>query len=251
MFETLEQVDIIICIYGCVTVEKYKKQIEMINQTWGRQCNGNIKLLYFLGEEMVEGFDDSKYIYLPNILNDYLSASYKQFLGLKYIIQHYNFKYVFCCGTDTYINIPKLIQLSNEFDSEKSLYIGGHGCHRTIDGFSYYFHSGGPGFLLSYNGLNQLYPLLDGLMDDWKIVCDRNNIIETMYAACDTAISYYLQKITNTEIIKVDGFSHCNYCGYPCHPGQIDITKIISCHLMSFEDFIVFTKILEDNNYFL
>lgn len=243
--------DIIICVYGCITIEKYRKQIEMINNTWAKYCIGNIKILYFLGGDLIKGFDDDRYIYLPNIGNDYLSASYKQFLGLKYIIEHYKFKYVFCCGTDTYLNIPKLVKLSNSFNSEESLYIGGHGCHRVIDGFSYYFHSGGPGFLLSYYSLKQIQHLLDGLMNHWKIVCERNNIMETLYSACDVAISYYLQKITNTKIIKVDGFSHCNYKGYPCHPGQIDITKIISCHLMSLEDFDIFTKILEDNNYFL
>jgi hypothetical protein len=141
--------------------------------------------------------------------------------------------------------------LANSFDNEKSLYIGGHGCHRQINGLSYYFHSGGPGFLLSFDGVKQLYPLLDGLMDNWKIVCERNNVVETLYPACDVAISYYLQTRTNMNIVKVDGFSHCNYVGHPCHPGQIDITKIISCHLMSLEDFEMFTQILKNNNYFL
>jgi hypothetical protein len=92
MIVSLEEYDIIICIYGCITSEKYKNQIEMINKTWGRQCIKNIKLLYFLGEERVEGFDDERYIYLQNISNDYVSASYKQFLGLKYIIENYKFK---------------------------------------------------------------------------------------------------------------------------------------------------------------
>ena len=49
--------DICICIFGCVTIEKYRKQIDLVNHTWGKWCmkNNNVKILYFLGEEKIIG----------------------------------------------------------------------------------------------------------------------------------------------------------------------------------------------------
>ena len=99
--------DLIICVFGCHTIDKYKQQIKKINETWGKKCESysNIKLLYYLGGERTDEFSDSRYIYLPNITNDYLSASYKQFLGLKQVYENFNTKFIICCGTDTYLNI--------------------------------------------------------------------------------------------------------------------------------------------------
>jgi len=249
--------DLIICIYACNTIPKYTDQINKINETWGKKCEEykNIKILYFLGEQQVIDNTDThiSYINLPNITNDYLSASYKQFLGLKYIYDNYTTKYIICCGTDTYLNIPKLINYIKKFNPDDNLYIGGHGCNRVLNNKNYYFHSGGPGFIITYPCLKQLYPFLEGIMKDWINVCINSNEIN-LIPACDVAISYYLQLDNkDTKIIKTNdlSFTFCNYKGYPCHINQIDITKIISCHLMSLDDFDEFTQILIDNNYFI
>ena len=90
-------------------------------------------------------------------------------------------------------------------------------------------------------------------MEDWKKVCNINNI-EYLTSACDVAISYYLQQPDiNVEIIKENEllFLHCNYRGIPCHIGNVNISNIISCHLMNEHDFYDFTHILHDNNYFV
>jgi hypothetical protein len=40
-----------ILIFGCHTIPKYKRQIEVINETWGKQCEKyKIKMFYFLEE---------------------------------------------------------------------------------------------------------------------------------------------------------------------------------------------------------
>jgi hypothetical protein len=182
-----------------------------------------------------------------------LSASYKQFLGLKYIYENYKTKFIICVGTDTYLNIPKLMLYISNFDYNDSLYIGGHGCERQIGEKKYYFHSGGPGFIITYKCLEQLYKLLDNLMEDWINVCNDNNV-QNLIPACDVAISYYLQQPNiNINIIKTNdmSFLHCNYQGFPCHQNEVNICNIISCHLMSEFDFYVFTDILNNNNYFV
>jgi hypothetical protein len=254
----MEEIELIILVYACYTKENYKNQIKCVNNTWGKKCEEykNIKLLYFLGEEKISEFTDTeyiKYINLPGIKDDYYSASYKQFLGLKYIYDNYNPKFVMCCGTDTYLNIPKLMTYINNFNSNDCLYIGGHGCNRQIGNKNYYFHSGGAGFILSYNCLQKIYKLLYNLMNDWINICKLNNI-EDLIPACDVAISYYVQQPEiNATIIKAINFTFigCNYVGNKCCGNQIEIKNLISCHNMSENDFYNYTDILNKNNFFI
>jgi len=243
---------IIICVFGCATIPKYKEEILKINNTWRNLSNSSsVKILFFLGEEKVVDLEGENYIYLPNVKNDYLSASYKQNLGLKYIYENYTCDYVLSCGTDTFINIPKLVNILSKFSSTDSLYIGGHGDYRTIHGQSYFFHSGGPGFIISFPCLKKMYPYLENLTDIWITICKESKINE-LNTACDVAISYFLQVLVKPEVIKLNTmFTNCNYKGYPCHLHQIDMREIVSCHNMTLTDFDDFYDILKKNNYFM
>jgi hypothetical protein len=249
--------DVIFCIYGCDTIEKYKIQIDKINQTWGNfnEQALNIKYLFFLGEHGSSFRDDKRYIRLPGMKDDYLSASYKQYLGMKYIYENYRAKYIMVCGTDTFINVPKLLKYVEKFNYNDNLYIGGHGCHRTIENISYYYHSGGPGFIITWGVLDKLYECLGTIVEDWLELSNKNNLKSVgLDTACDVSIGYYIQKkYDNIAIIKGDDyeFNHCNYHGHPCHNGQVLIDKIISCHNMSSYDFDCYNDILIQNNYFI
>jgi len=251
----MKKYKLIICVYACVSKGKYKLQIETIKKTWGLHNNDNIKILYFLESQKKLDFITDEYIYLPNVNDDYISASYKQELGLKYIHENYNTEFILSCGTDTYINIPKLLFFldNNDFNINENLYIGGHGCNRQIEGINYYFHSGGPGFILTSKCLGNLYPFLNNMTDNWVQICETNNLNLNLKGACDVAISYNLQKnISDLKIIKFDlSFFHCNYKGYPCHINNIQINNIICCHLMSIQDFYDYEILLKKNNYYL
>jgi hypothetical protein len=249
---------LIIVVYACYTIKKYRDQINIINSTWGKKCKEykNILLLYFLGNEKIEGFNDTtftKYINLNNVKDDYLSASYKQFLGLKHVYENYTAKYIICIGTDTYLNIPKLLSYINKFDETECLYIGGHGDTRKIGLYNYYFHSGGPGFIITHSTLVKIYYLLPNIVDEWIKICNLNKLNE-LITACDVAIGYYLQQPNmNIKIIIEEEFLflHCNYKGFPCHIGMIKMSNIISCHGMNKYDFCKFTRVLDDNNYYI
>ena len=253
----MQTYDLIILVYACYTIDKYREQIKCINETWGKKCEqyNNIKLIYFLGENHIDDFSDTErtqYINIAGVKDDYLSASYKQFLGLAYIYNNYNPKFVICIGTDTYLNIPKLLVYINEFDYNENLYIGGHGCNRMINSKNYYYHSGGPGFIITYTCLQKIYNKLPNLMDTWIHICNEYNV-DNLVPACDVAISYFLQQCDiNVTIIKMNdlSFLHCNYYGHPCHLFKVDITQIVSCHSMNINDFYYFTNILNRNNYF-
>ena len=43
----MKKYKIIICIYACVVVDKYRKQVEKINETWGKFSDDNILILFF------------------------------------------------------------------------------------------------------------------------------------------------------------------------------------------------------------
>ena len=86
---------------------------------------------------------------------------------MKYIYKNYKTKFIICCEINTYLNIPKLLLYINTFDYNDCLYIGGHSCNRQIGDKKYYFHSGGPDFIITYNCLKKIYNLLDNLMTNW------------------------------------------------------------------------------------
>jgi hypothetical protein len=240
---------LIVNIFACATVEKYKQEIVKINETWGKKAEENgIKILFFLGEEKTDLIDD-KYIYLKDVKNDYNSAAYKQNFGLKYIYENYNVDFVFTCGTDTYINVDNLLLYINQFNRNKKLYIGGHGDYRMIGNDNTYFHSGGSGFILSNSVLSELYSQLYNIQNEWSTVCSKN-YVEYLITACDVLIGYYVGKIYNVEIIKNTNFYGCNYKGYAnintfkCCGDKVNISEIISCHNMTLTDFDEYTNIL-------
>ena len=248
--------DLVICVYACDTINKYKNQILKTNETWGKIANehDNIKLLYFLGEEKTD-LNGPNYINLPNVKNDYLSASYKQFLGLKYIYENIKTKFVIICGADTYLNIKKLMILLIKFNHNDNLYIGGYDGIRKIGNEKVYFHTGGPGIIITYNALEKLYPLLENLMDDWINICITKKV-EYLIPACDVGISYYLQMKNTTIINRNFNFVDCNYKfkkGYTNNELRklLRIENIIGCHNMDLQDFDDYTSILEKNNYYV
>ena len=90
--------DLIVCVFACATIQKYKDEILKIEETWGkRAAEKGVKVLYFLGEEPTDLIDNEKYIYLKNVENDVASAAHKQNLGLKYIYENYDAEFVFVC----------------------------------------------------------------------------------------------------------------------------------------------------------
>lgn len=238
-----------ICVYACDKLPKYKSQIKDIQDTWGKVAKQyHIPVLYFLGEEKTD-LSGGEFINLKGVKDDYESASHKQNLGLAYIHDHVPSQFVITVGTDTYLNIPKLVKLVSGLDSSKNHYMGGHGCIRTFGTIDIPFHSGGPGFILTRTSLTKIYPYLFTMMDDWTLFCKKHNR-EDMIPSCDIAIAYYLSNI-DCKKIEIDGFYHCNHKGSPCHKDQVNYQDIVSCHSMSPNDFQEWTYLLETNNYYL
>jgi len=245
-----------VCVFACATLQKYKEQILKIEETWGkRSIQKGVKVLYFLGEEKTDLIDVDKYIYLKNVGNNVESASHKQNLGLKFICENYNTEFVFCCGSDTFLNVDKALKYLDTLNSSKNLYIGGDGDYRKVGNDNIYYHSGGGGFFLSNSLLQILYPKLQNLQAEWEDICN-SNYVHYLKVACDVLIGYYVKDIKDIEIIKKNKcFKGCNHKGYANNNtfkccNIVNINELISCHYMTLSDFDEFYSILEENNYF-
>lgn len=252
--------DLLICIYACDTIPKYSQQILKVQETWGAKAKTfpKVKLLFFLGEEeAIPECVGADYVHLKGIGNDYLSCSYKQFLGLEYIRTHFTVRFVFVCGTDTFVNVPKVLQYMDHFNHNEKWYIGGHGDSRDVHGKQIYFHSGGPGFLLSWATLNALGPYLTTYMEKWLEIS-----VDTFHGsatACDVAIACLMQMEPSIQPKIYDqkgfAFTHCNYKGllgsFVCCGQNVQIPNILSCHNMSLTDFDTLTQILDKNNWYV
>lgn len=265
-----------ICVFGCITHPLYRQQLLKIHETWGRQCeNLNVPVYYFLGEDRIPSFaSDYKYparmVYLPGVKNDYLSASYKQNMGLKYILDNEaDIDFIYVCGTDTYLNIDRLISFLEYFDPTYKLCIGGHYNifdNRTIrfdeylksvipanataassttvgDGLAFFY--GGAGFILTKAMLDTLYNYLDTMVGHWV-----GRVPPKFHGACDVCMAYYVHCLGGKFVRFYNRFFECNHrgvinisrkmgykCICDCCSKTIRICDIISCHNMSLEDF--------------
>lgn len=225
--------DVIFCVFGCPTIQKYKEEINKISTTW---CNSakleGYKVLFFFGQEMTSLIGDDC-IYLKNVDNDYFSASHKQNLGLKYILEHFTFNYVYVCGTDTFVNIKFLKHYLTKFESKDKLCIGGHGDYRVVQQKQVYYHSGGPGFIISYNAIREIEHLLNVMVDLWISIVQT----QSLYSACDLALCYFLDIFGCKFVIDDEVFFHCNHKGYPCHTNNEMSSSVVAYHNMSLSDF--------------
>lgn len=242
---------IVICVFACATIEKYKLELLKVMATWGKEAKEKgIKVIYFLGEEKTDLVGE-EFIYLKGVDNSYESASDKQNLGLHYIFMNENADYTLVCGTDTYVHIDNLISYLSNTSGD---YIGGGGGNPLYFNMDkdYYYHSGA-GFVLSKAALTFLAPLLPTMTIQWRNVCYYYNA-HYLIPACDATISYFLQNgFMNEEAITKEPnlFYGCNYKGYIkdniCCGNKVQCHKIILCHYMTLEDFDTYTSILKEN----
>lgn len=242
--------NIIFCIFGCDTIQRYRMEILKVKETWGKAPSAptNYKLLFFLGEEIsldkeISLYDDNC-IHLENVENDYLSAGFKQYGGLKYIYENYHFNYVFICGTDTYVltdNLIEYIHQEPQISPDKPLIIGGHGDNRQIHGKPVYFFSGGAGMMLTKATMDIIYPELGVLQEEWMWLCVEKSY-KTFVIACDLSLCYFLKRRGIIFLNVCNRFFNCNYLGYnynslACCAKSVDLRTMISCHNMTLQNF--------------
>lgn len=249
--------EIIILVFTSGTVPKYKHEIHNVEETWGHHAKSlGVNVLFFLGEEPTD-LIGPQYIYLKGVNNDYISASYKQNLGFKYINEHYNPHFVFCCGCDTYVNIDKILDVVSSFDYQEKLYIGGHTDTRLMGNQDVLYHSRG-GFIISNGFLKSLSDAYDHMTADWIQLCKRNNV-QYLEVACDVCIGFYASLQKCHTIILDHMFTGCDYKGTQCrtlpyipwihHP--LNLSQLVSCHYMTGKISTDFHDLLTRQHYYV
>jgi hypothetical protein len=245
--ETAPKIPLIIILFACATIPRYKEEIQTIEQTWGHTARAlGIPVFYFLGEEQTD-LQGPQYIYLNGVKNDYQSASYKQFLGYQYILRQYNPDTIFCAGTDTFINIPKLQQLVSVINPESAFLVGNSGTLKEIGSFIGDYFSGGCGLLTTRETHRRIIGFTPFIVDQWINIC--NEFRSDLSPACDVALSF-LCHYCSVQFLQCMNMYEFSYNSCDPIQGTVNQSELISCHSMSKDDFFTFNTILETNNHF-
>ena len=257
--------DLIFCIFGCIGVDRYRREIQSILNTWattvssihvdqkdGGKKKKKILLLFFLKKEDDGSFSfdpsflaDSecvRFIFLDRIFDDYLSAAEKQYRGLKYIYEHFRATWVYVCGTDTFVHVQRLLDKLSSYDSDRPYYIGGNDCTRQVSQHTIPYHSGGPGFVFSHVVLKEIYPSLITFQSSWSKLCHESNRVD-LISACDVSFAFLVQSFSLFETLSAS-FFNANFRGYAYQnsfkvhePIDVHSSDMIACHHMTSDDF--------------
>ncbi len=243
-----KKIPMAIVIFGCATIPKYKQEILTIQETWGLDAKrAGIPYYFILGEEPTD-LQCPEFIYLTGVDNTYESAKYKQFLGHLEICKRHNPDIVFICGTDTFVNIPKLIQASQTFNPEVPYLIGNDGFHKQFGPLDADFLSGGGGLLTTRAANRLLIPYCLAVCQSWTDAC---TIFRSDLSAASDVILSFLAHYLKISFVQVYSFYHVSWKSVDAVQGPIRIKDITTCHMMSRQDCLEFYEVLRANKYFL
>lgn len=185
-----------ILVFGCVTVEKYKNETDGILQTWGKMCDlNNVPYHIFVGKNIDEYKDNKHIVSLEDkgVKDDYLSASYKHYIGMQWLLSRYDPDFMCIVGNDTWVSSDNMLKFLNNFLPENPVFIGNGIWTSNIYGHTFVMHPGGAGYVLSKKALEMIKPYLYKFQDNWVNIM-RNH--KQYLPACDVSLSlicYILQ----------------------------------------------------------
>jgi len=237
--------ELVVGLLACCSKDYYNEQIKACEKTW---CNSKIPIFYFSGEKCGNKICNNKVVHLKGVSDDVSSATYKQWYGLRWLYEHYpQAKYYYLAGTDTYAKLDKILEflkrLEQKIDTKDYLYIGGDGFIRHETGKEIYYHSGGPGFILSNSLMARIYSLIPKWIIQW------NTNTHWIKVACDWSIACLFDHYKlPVKTIKSDNFKACNWKG--CEKNgkkccqNVNPDNIWVCHYMQPTDMIEFHNYL-------
>lgn len=226
------------CING-----KYQNQLESCYDTWfNDESEDEVFIEVFIGNFRHSDFPDC--ISLPNVNEDYESAYHKQFRGLQWLYQNRPADFYMIVGSDTFVDVEKLLDVLEGYNANEDLYLGGHGAMSKVEEKEIYFHSGGGGFILSSCTAKKIVENIERICTHWFEVCTAN-----LRPAGDVAIAYYLDEM-KIEGIKNENFYSCDNTGYSrgyrCCADKINKDSLITCHYMTPEQMRAYWKEVTD-----
>lgn len=235
--------NVCILIFGCVIIEKYKDEIDGILNTWGKTCDSlNIPYFIFIGKNIEEFKNNEHFIELDykDVKDDYLSASYKQYLGIQWIMSKYDPNFLYIIGSDTYVNIEEfLLTLSKYVPNEASIIGNAHYKIRVTE-FVFFLHTGGAGIILSRESLNILKPYFYKFQERWTNIITYTYGKDNNYiAACDVSLVLlceFKNIISHKELKMHENREHIDPNNFICSH------FMKKKHMLEMHNFITFKK---------
>ena len=228
--------------------DKFKDQIKGCQETWAKEGKSlNVPVKYFCGEIRDKDFVREDIVHLKNVGDDYSSATYKQYYGLRYLLENYPSDFYLLAGSDNYVNIERCLKMLEKYDSKYPFLIGGHGENREIFGYSSHYMTGGAGLFLSHSALVKMAPKFDIYIQQYK-----QEVKGKDKDACDVSICHFARQESVT-LVKEKDLYYCDWKGkcwgyleFPC--GGINYDKMIVCHYMERSDMLLYNY-WKDFNY--
>jgi hypothetical protein len=200
--DEIEKVKCKLCIlvFGCVVIDKYKEEVDGIISSWGINCDElEVPYFIFVGKNHEE-FESNKHIISlesKGVIDDYTSASFKQYLGIQWILSKYEPEFLYITGSDIYVNVEEMLKVINNYDPNVSLFIGNGLYMCRIFEYDFQIHCGGAGFILSRNTINTIKPHLYKFQERWLSIVTQFPHYNMYIPACDVSMSLlcYLKEI--------------------------------------------------------
>jgi hypothetical protein len=242
-----------IVIFGCLTKDKYREQIEDCYKTWVKDAIENGCLVRFYVDKIPEDVDPS----LKNLCvdleqgDDYISATFKQWRGFEHMVRECEpCSFYYTCGTDTFLNVKNALKELEAFDEDATLCIGGGYGEETVEGVPYKYFSGGGGIFLTRSALDKILEAVPDFMCWWMSSGDR--VVDCIHegiprrksilGASDLQLGILCKQ---NDIVSVS-LDPLKLVGDGTHNREgVDKQTLVSCHLMKHDDFYDYYSFLK------
>src|SRR4029077_9362981 len=164
-----------IALMACSTIVKYQDQIKNVADTWYKESwSEGVPCCFFTGEQInisestFRLMNNDHLIHLPGVKDDYLSASDKHWLGLKYMFDNFDSDFIMIAGTDNYIDVKNLKTILAKYDCNHPFIISGKQQSRDCAGIRFQiFPLGGCGIIFTRAAVKIMYNYLSSFKNDW------------------------------------------------------------------------------------
>ena len=230
-------------IFGCLTIPKYKEQVQ-------DALKSDCLVRFYVGDIP----DDLEPVLKDLCMNvnegdSYLSAMFKQWRGFEDMSLE-PCKWYMTCGTDTFVNVKNALALLNNYDYKRELVIGGGKGSEIIDDSPVEYFTGGAGIFLTSSVLKNILPNIPDFIPWWMSQTLVPNVttiedkIEVKYitAACDLQLCYLckgMEQISLPELLWGDR----TYLGE-----GVNKDTLVTCHHMKHDDFYAYYRYIHPLN---
>lgn len=231
--------------------EQYRDQIKACRETWIPKANAlGIRVLFFVGSVTDPVLEDghTDIIHLDGVRDDYESATFKHWYGLRWMLLNNPSDFYFLGGSDNYVHVDRMLTLISKYRTDDPLLISGYNETRIILGQTITFGLGGSGIIFNHQGLVALEPSIEQIIRQWHKVHPEGHHLRH---ACDVATYYHGTKLGFSSLF-VPGMHPCSWiglfkgCPYPYGAWELKPETLITCHFMEPIDQHLFDQYPQD-----